>query len=220
MKTAWCVLLVCLLAGCTTTPMQLRRELFAPVPLNDVATRSAFERDYAQALVNAQASPTETNIIAYIDAGNALNTRNCTEWLSRVTLARRGLVLSDHNLGVAAALLTTIAGIAEWSSPTVATLGALGVAAQGFGTNLQTDVLGAPSQYQAQAMLLGLQATCSNQLLADAPDLKFGTAYARLEACARVCSYDAAAEAANNALATTPILVTPSGALRAAPPAR
>jgi hypothetical protein len=211
------MLVVIVLTGCSTTPMQMRRELYAPVPLNDPATRPAFTDTYARALAAAQSGGDSTSIAAYIDAGNAMNARNCSEWLSRVTLARRGLVASDHNLGVASALLTTMAGIGEWNPASVAVLGALQVAAQGFGSNLQSDVLGAPSQYQAQASVLGLLGTCSDQLLADAPGLRFSQAYARLENCEHVCSFDGAAAAASAALAATPIVVGPSGAIRRAP---
>ncbi len=211
------ILCVWVLSGCSTNPMQTRRELYAPVPLNDPATRPAFTNAYARALAAAQSNGDPGSIAAFVDAGNAMNARNCSEWLSRVTLAKRGLVASDHTLGVASSLATTIMGIAEASPVSVAILGALGVAVQGFSTNLQGDVLGAPSQYQAQATVLGLLGTCSDQLLADAPTLRFSQAYSRLENCEHVCSFDGAAAAASAALATTPIVVGPSGAIKRAP---
>lgn len=206
---------VAMLSGCSGPLQRERQLLFAPEALNVPTTRPAFTDTYAHALAEAQANPNESSILSFIDAGNALNARNCGEWLTRVTLARRGIVASDHNLGVASALVTTIAGIAEWNPAAVATLGALQVAAQGFGANLQSDVLGAPSQYQAQATVLGLLGSCSDLLLADAPGLRFSQAYSRLEACARVCTFDGAAAAANTALTATPLTVAPHGAVRA-----
>lgn len=212
------LLFVVLLAGCSFNPIKERQLLFTPEPLNSPATKQTFVDNYAHALAAVQADTNPGTLVTYVDAGNALNARNCSEWITRVSLAKRGLLLSDHNLGVVSALTTAIAGLAEWNPTAVAALGAAQVAVQGFSTNLQTDVLGAPSQHQAQSTIFGLQATCADQLLADAPFLRFSQAYSRLEACARVCSYDAAAAAADSALATTPIVVQPSGALKAVRP--
>lgn len=179
-----------------------RRELFAPEPLPSYKT--VFSKAYGDALKEAHANPTPVTITSFVDAGNALNARSCNEWLSRVTLARRGLVASDHALGVAGALATTLAGIARASSTTVAVLGATEVALQGLSTGIQNDVLGAPSEYQAQQTILSLLGSCSDRLLADAPALKFSQAYSRLEGCARYCSHDAASAAATRALQVAP----------------
>jgi hypothetical protein len=207
-------LFVVALAGCSINPLKERERLFAPERLNAPTSRDAFVDSYAQALVNAQASPTRTNVAAYVDAGNALNARNCSEWLNRVTMARRGLLASDHNLAVAGGLVTTLAGIFSWPARTVALLGAGQVAVQGLGENLQTDALAAPSPYQTQSTLLGMLNACSDQLTADAPGLKFSQAYARLETCARACTHEAAQATASNALAQTVTTVNPtSGAL-------
>lgn len=210
--------LVLSLVGCASNPIQeQRRKLFAPEALNTPDSTQSLRDVYTLAKQGAQHSPTKGQVIAFVDAGNALNHANCTAWLSRVTLARRGLIASDHNIGVASALMTTIAGIANWASSSVAALGAAQVALQGFSTNMQNDVLAAPSPYQTQSALLGLLGSCSDQLLIDAPNLKFGQAYSRLETCARTCTHEAAQAAADHALSTMNIVVLPGGALRAGP---
>ncbi len=82
-------------------------------------------------------------------------------------------------------------------------------------SNVQTDVLLAPSPYTVQTTLLGMLGSCGDQLRADAPGLSFGQAYVRLEGCSRVCSFESAQAAANNALTTTVTTVHPvSGAVR------
>lgn len=205
------VLLVALLSGCAL--QQQRQLLFAPESLNAPTSRPAFTEGYARALADAQATQSPDAMMAFVDAGNALNSRNCTEWMNRVTFAQRGLALDDHNLGVGLSLATVIAGIAEANPVTVAILGALGVAAQGLNHNAQADVLAAPSQYQAQSVVLDLLGQCSDQLLAEASGLRFSQAYARLEACRRVCSYEGASAAANQALTATPLTVSPHGAV-------
>lgn len=208
------IMIVLLLSGCAL--QEQRKLLLAPEPLNSSATRAVFVDAYAKALAEAQASGTKPNVLAYVDSGNALNALNCAQWTDRLTQARRGLVASDRNIGVFAGLLTALFGIFGASADAVAVLGAGTAAAHGFGTGMQDTVLGAPSQYQAQAAILGLQQQCADQLLTDAQagGMTFGRAYGRLEACARVCSADAATEAANHAIANTAIVVSPTGALR------
>lgn len=210
-----CLLVVVLIAlvnslsGCSgfDALQKQRREYFAPEPLPSYKT--VFTKAYGDALKDAHEKQTPAHIVAFVDAGNALNARHCNEWLSRVTLARRGLVASDHALGVAGALATTLAGIARASSSTVAVLGATEVAIQGLSNTFQQDVLGAPSEYQAQSTILGLLNACSDRLLADAPNLKFSQAYARLEGCARYCSFEAASAAATRALQIAPPQLMP-----------
>ncbi len=208
-----CCTIAALLSGCAL--QEQRKLLLAPEPLNAAATRPAFSDAYARALAAAQATPTKAAIVAYVDAGNALNGQHCVEWTDRLTQARRGLIASDRNIGVFAGFLTALFGVFGASAEAVAVLGASMAAAHGFGTGLQDTVLGAPSQYQAQAVILGLQQDCGDKVLADAtgPGLKLGQAYGRLESCSRLCSFDAATEAANKAMAATPITVQTNGAL-------
>lgn len=205
-------LIVLMLSGCAL--QEQRQLLYAPEPLNTPTSKTAFSDAYAKALAEAQTSSAGHSVERYVDAGNAANTRACVDWLGRVTLARRGIVASDRNIGVAAGLVTALLGIFGASTEAVAVLGAGVAAAHGFGTNLQADVLGAPSQYQAQAAILSLLGQCSDQLTIDAPLLKFSQAYQRLEACHSICSFEAATEAANQALSGTTITVSPSGAMR------
>lgn len=195
------VALVFLLSGCSLfkEAQRERQLLFAPEGLP--SNKQVFTRNYSDALKAVDAgTATPAEMVAYVDAGNALLAKNCTDWMDRLTLARRGYLASDHNMAVAGGLITSLAGILEWPARTVAILGAGQVAAQGFGQNVQNDVLGAPSQYAAQNAVLSAQAACGDRLLSDAPKLRFSQAYARLEACARICSHDAASDAVTRAL--------------------
>lgn len=189
-----------LLSGCAQIEsfQKERAKYFAPEPLPDHKT--IFTAAYTQALTDAHKNPTPQSIAAFVDAGNALNAQYCTNWFQKLTLARRGLVSSDHNLAVAGGLLTMLAGILDWSSKAVAILGASQAAIQAFGTNIQTDILGAPSQFQAQETVYALQRDCGDKLLKDAPSLSFSSAYGRLEGCSRICSFDAASDVATKAL--------------------
>jgi hypothetical protein len=186
------------LQGCAA--MQKERQLmFAPEGLP--SNKQVFTHNYSEALKAVdKGSATPTEMVSYVDAGNALLAKNCTDWFDRLTVARRGYVANDHQLGVIGGLLTTLAGAFAWGADAVMALGATQVAIQGFSQNAQQDVLGAPSQYAAQNAVLKAQGTCGDQLLADAPKLKFSQAYLRLEVCARLCSHDAASDAVTRAL--------------------
>lgn len=198
MKYLW--LAVFLLVGCAQIEglQKERAKYFAPESLPDHKT--IFTKAYTEALTKAHADPSPSTITAFVDAGNALNAQYCTNWFQRLTLARRGLVANDHTLGIIGGLLTALAGAFSWPADVVTLLGAGQVAMHGLSDTAQADVLGAPSQYQAQETVYSLQTACGSKLLADAPTLKFSAAYARLEGCARICSHDAASEAATKGL--------------------
>lgn len=202
--------------GCAA--MQKERQLlYAPEPLPSAKT--IFTRNYTESLKAVdKGTATPVEIVAYVDATNALQAKSCHEWLNRVTLARRGIVASDHNMAVIGGLLTTLAGAFAWPADAVTVLGAGQVAMQGLGQNIRQDVLGAPSEYQAQSTLLGLLSACHDRLLTDAPTLKFSQVYERAEGCMRLCSFDAAAQAADRALSTATIIVQPTGGITAVKP--
>lgn len=195
------ILIVLVLGGCSMfkEAQKERALLFAPEGLP--SNKQVFTRNYSaalQAVDSGTATPAE--IVAYIDAGNALLAKSCTDWFERLTLSRRGLIANDHTLGVIGGLLTTLAGAFAWPADVVTVLGASQVAIQGLSQTQQQDVLGAPSQYAAQNAVLQAQGACGDKLLADAPKLKFSQAYLRLETCARLCSHDAASDAVTRAL--------------------
>jgi hypothetical protein len=176
-----------------------RQLLFEPKQLP--SNTQIFERMYSDALKAVDKNnATPAEIVAYVDAGNALQIKYCTDWFDRLKLKSRGLIASDHNMAVAGGLLTTIAGAFNWPANAVMALGAGQVALQGFSQNIQTDVVGAPSQFAVQNKIFELQAECGNKLLAEAKTLKFSQAYLGLERCARVCSHDAASDAVTRAL--------------------
>lgn len=184
--------------GCASIQKE-RQQLFAPEGLP--SNKTVFARNYSEALKAVdKGTATQAEIAAYIDAGNALNAQHCTDWLDRLTLARRGLLANDHTLGVIGGLLTTLAGAFAWPADVVTVLGASQVAVQGINQTTQQDVLGAPSQYAAQNVVLEAQGKCGTDLLAKAGTLKFSQAYLGLETCARLCSHDAAADATTRAL--------------------
>lgn len=201
-----------LVGGCSTNPMQERALLLQPAPPNPPSVVAMFEADYSAAIDRARAHPTPDNIAHLVDAGTTVNAIHCNAWIDRDTLAAQGLVLSDHNLAVASALATAVAGIAKWSSAAVAGLGAAEVAVAGFGQNLR-GALGAPAAYQAQAALLDGLASCHDQLLANS-DLRVSQAILGIAACARTCSPGAASAVSTQAISQGQIKSSPSGALR------
>lgn len=194
------ICLVMILSGCASIQKQ-RAELFAPEGLP--SNKAIFTHNYSEAIkaVNKDTA-TKVEVIAYIDAGNALLTKNCTDWFDRLTLARRGIIANDHTLGIIGGLLTTLAGAFAWPADVITVLGAGQVAVQGFSQSAQQDVLGAPSQWAAQNAILAQQAACGSTLLrkAESEKFKFSEAYLGLETCARICSHDAASEATTRAL--------------------
>lgn len=207
-------LLVVALSGCASIGEYRAQKqlLLAPAPLNSPQTKAVITGSYNSLMQAAQNDPKAVPL--WIDAGIAVNVLNCSDWLGRVATAKRNVVMTDHELGVASSLATTLMGIAKASSTTVAVTGALGVAAQGVLQNVQTDLLLAPSAYQVQTTLMGLLGSCNDQLRADARGLSFGQAFTRLETCSRVCSFEAASAASTNALTQTVTTVNPtSGAL-------
>lgn len=194
------VFLLLTLNGCAAMQKE-RALLFAPEGLP--SNQSIFLHNYSEAIKAVdKGTATKAEIVAYIDAGNALLAKNCTDWFDRLTLARRGYIANDHTLGIVGGLLTTLAGAFAWPADLIVALGAGQVAIQGFSQSAQQDVLGAPSQWAAQNAILAQQATCGGELLAAAEKdkLKFSQAYLGLETCARMCSHDAASAATTRAL--------------------
>lgn len=216
MKRILFVVLIELIGGCATVAeyKQEKQLLLAPAPLNPPESKAILTSAYTATMRVAQTSTDQKNIAAYVSAGNAVNSMNCSDWLSRVTMTKRNIMFTDHQIGVMEGLATTLMGVGKVASSTVAVVGALEVAATGLSQNIQTDLLLAPSAYAVQTTLLGMLNFCSDQLRADAPGLSFGQAYTRLESCSRVCSFEAAQAATNNALVQTVTTVNPnSGAL-------
>lgn len=212
-------LLVVALSACSSNPikdLQTEKRLLLAPERAPVASKTYFADTYLKTMTAAQTDPTQ--VPAFIDAGNARNAMACSDWLNRVTTNKRALGLSDKGVGVLEGLVTSLAGIMRAGSTAVAALGAAEAAYSGFGDALNTDVLLAPSQYQVQSTLLGLQSTCADQLTLDAPRLRFSQAITRLDACGRVCSFEAAQAAANQALSATAMVVHPqTGALTVLP---
>lgn len=187
--------------GCTMfkEAQRERAMLFAPEGLP--SNKQVFSHNYSEALKAVdKGAATPAEIVAYVDAGNALLAKQCADWMDRLTLARRGYIADDHTLAIFGGLLMTLAGAFAWPADVITVLGASQVAAQGFGQSRQQDVLGAPSQWAAQNAIFAQQAACGDKLLADAPKLTFSQVYVRLEACSRICSHDAAADATTRAL--------------------
>ncbi len=214
-KLVLTIMLSLAVCGCATY-QEKRALLLAPAPLNSPANKTVIDGMYASSLRAAQTDPSA--IPAMIDAGIARNSLNCSDWLERVSVGKRNTVMTDHELGVTASLVQTLEGIAKASSAVVAVTGALGVAAQGVLRNVQTDLLLAPSQYNVQATLKGILGSCHAQLRDAAPGMTFGQAFVALDECGRVCSFETAQAAANNALTTTETVVQPvSGALMTRP---
>lgn len=192
------MLCVVMLSGCASIQKE-RALLFAPEGLPSNA--QIFERNYSEAIKAVdKGTSTSAEMVTYVDAGVALLAKRCHDWLDRLTLARRGVITDDHTMAIFGGLLMTLAGAFAWPADVITVLGASQVAAQGFSQSKQQDILGAPSAYAAQNHILAQQAACGDKLLADAPKLRFSQVYGRLEACARICSHDAASEAATRAL--------------------
>jgi hypothetical protein len=193
--------LIASLSGCALfqEAQKERQLLFAPEGLP--SNKQVFAHNYSEALKAVdKGTATPAEMVAYVDAGNALLAKNCTDWMDRLSLKSRGIIASDHNLAIAGGLVTTILGALKAASSVVMGFGAAQVALQGFSQNIQTDVLGAPSQFVAQNKILELQSACGDALLSRAKELKFSQAYLGLEKCARICSHDAASEAVTQSL--------------------
>lgn len=198
MRYLFSLLVLPFIFGCAAIQKE-RQKLFAPKPLP--SNTQIFERMYSDALKAVDKNTaTPKEIETYVDAGNALQIKYCTDWFDRLTLKNRGLVASDHNLAVAGGVLTTLAGAFAWPADVIIALGAGQIALQGFSQNIHTDILGAPSQFAAQNKILELTASCGDDLLKKAKTLKFSQAYFGLEKCARICSHDAASDIVTRAL--------------------